>query len=57
MGNKLDQLVEEGSKSLDELKIAAGIPVHFVSAKYGHGIRSLREALSILVTQGTDNSS
>ncbi len=56
VGNKVD-LLEAGSNEslLADLEAATGMPVHLVSAKHGHGMDSLRKALSsLLAYDGTD---
>lgn len=58
MGNKVD-LLEAGSSGtlLADLEAATGMPVHLVSAKHGHGMDSLRRALSsLLAYDGLDQT-
>ena len=51
VGNKVDLLASGSSNVLNELRTVTGMPVHFVSARHGHGIDSLRKALSMLLSQ------
>ena len=49
VGNKVDLMEGESSRTLGELREATGMPVHLVSAKHGHGMTELRKALSDLM--------
>lgn len=57
VGNKVDLLEEGSSRSVAALEAATGMHVHLVSAKHGHGMNSLRRALSSLTGHdGIDNT-
>ena len=54
VGNKVDQLGEESQGLKDRLEAATGMPVHFVSARYGQGLSCVREALAGLMSKSRD---
>ena len=54
VGNKVDQVGEEGEGLREALEAATGMRVHLVSARYGQGLERIREALARLVCESRD---